>query len=368
MEEAQRHFTYSDFTLYYLRQLNRSEREEIRSHSRTCERCRELRKTVRRTVNEPVWWSPEAYGEALRREQAWKPQVEERESREAYAFEAAVREKSLAAAAADAKVVRFPAKVLIFAQAAAILILAVILWRPHVLNLPVADRPPLHLATHALAPGATLDALLTDPGVPQDWRVRAGELLVDGVVKQTSATVSSLAPLRTRLVVRGAPQTASPDPVPLSPFSEAVRDGRPTFRWRPVEGADSYRVFVRTGEGAPLWNEDAGKRTEFPWPAGRPPLQPGGRYSWQFAALVAGRYKASAWDSFTVLGESQQRDIAKLERDMRNSPLALAAVDESYGLYDDAAEQIRNLQARFPEDPRPTRMLDSLTALRKVSQ
>jgi hypothetical protein len=152
------------------------------------------------------------------------------------------------------------------------------------------------------------------------------------------------------------------------PFSEAVRDGRPTFRWRPVAGADGYRVFVRDASGHTLLDEDAGNRTELPWPAGQPPLNPGGRYDWQVAARVGARFKVSPWDSFAVLGEAQQRQVAELVGHLANQPLALAAIDESFGLYDEAASQLRNLQAEYPGDNRPQQMLDSLIALRKATR
>ncbi|MBI3890219.1 MAG: hypothetical protein HY303_01665, partial [Candidatus Wallbacteria bacterium] len=75
----------------------------------------------------------------------------------------------------------------------------------------------------------------------------------------------------------------------IYPRNTRIREDRPTFRWKPVTGADGYEITILTGTMEPVVDRESVKTNEFTYPPGIPPLAPGRPYFWQIRARGAGR-------------------------------------------------------------------------------
>jgi hypothetical protein len=80
---------------------------------------------------------------------------------------------------------------------------------------------------------------------------------------------------------------------------------------------------------------------------------------------VAGELRIADRESFLIPDASTLSTVAALQKQFANSPMLLAAVDESYGLYDDAAEQLRILKTLNPSSDLPDRLLADLAERRQ---
>lgn len=152
------------------------------------------------------------------------------------------------------------------------------------------------------------------------------------------------------------------------PAGVVVRDARPAFSWKPVEGADSYVVTVyRAGY------EEAATSPRLTANTWTPPqsLARGRVYSWEVAAFGGGRRIAQApappapEARFQVLGEREER---RLEATLARHPSSHLVRGMAYaraGLLADAEREFQSLLRANPRSRVARRLLDSLKAARR---
>jgi hypothetical protein len=161
-------------------------------------------------------------------------------------------------------------------------------------------------------------------------------------------------------VLRGP--AAAPELILSSPLATAVLDGRPTFRWSPLPGADSYRVTVFDRDFNPV--ADSGPLLQTEWEPERP-LPAGAVYAWQVKARrgdaeLTAPGPGSPQALFRVLATERSAEIERA-RARGGSHLALGILYARAGLLDDAE---RELSAAVRESPGAEPPRDLLATVR----
>jgi hypothetical protein len=131
----------------------------------------------------------------------------------------------------------------------------------------------------------------------------------------------------------------------LSPVSQIVRDVRPTLRWTPLEGAESYVVTVRDSHAGTVAMSGPLSSAEWSVPQ---PLRRGVVYSWKVLAVKDGEEIVSplptAADArFKVLEEMRAEELISAERLRPRSRLLLGALYARAGLLDEAEREFQQL-------------------------
>ncbi|MFN3322121.1 MAG: hypothetical protein ACK5AZ_01385 [Bryobacteraceae bacterium] len=139
----------------------------------------------------------------------------------------------------------------------------------------------------------------------------------------------------------------------LTPVNSAVRSGRPSFSWRPVDGADSYDIEVSTERGERLWKARIEGATEAAYSADAPELVPGRSYRWRVQAFEGERRVASAETRFRTLSEPErarlETDLARIESEAGLAAgIFRAACLERAGVLHDAISAYDDLIAAAP--------------------
>lgn len=198
--------------------------------------------------------------------------------------------------------------------------------------------------------------------LPSRIQERVGEALRTGRLEQ-SPVLAQLA---------GEPSTLlgdSSDGMPfrlVGPLGQIVRSQQPTFRWRALAGAESYKVIVTDAElnqvaaSAPL--------TATEWRVTKP-LPPGGIYSWQVTALKDGAEIISPvmpapQAKFKVLDSATARMLSQAERAYSDSHLTLGVLYAEAGLLEEAEQELRLLVRDNPRADVAQKLLRSVQALR----
>jgi hypothetical protein len=180
----------------------------------------------------------------------------------------------------------------------------------------------------------------------------SGRLEVPQTVRELAGQTSSL---------RGG-EPPSDGPEPLGPRATVVASDRPSFRWRPLPGADSYQVTVfdpgyrRLAASGPLGGEQ--------W-APAEPLPRGPVLSWQVAAVVAGREVTAPAPPapearFRIATHDELARVEAAARDAAGSRLALAAIYAEAGLLVEAQGELGALAEANPDSEVARRLLGSL--------
>ncbi len=156
-------------------------------------------------------------------------------------------------------------------------------------------------------------------------------------------------------------------PLLLAPRRSDVREERPAFAWRAVEGATRYRVTL-SGEEGELWTRES-RATELAFPADAPALAGDRDYLWRVDALgEAGRIRSEESVFRVVPGEvrrSVENDLGQIERSAGGpgSPAGLFLAG-SYlsgrGLYHEAAARFEALARSAPDSPAPHEALGNV--------
>jgi len=156
-------------------------------------------------------------------------------------------------------------------------------------------------------------------------------------------------------------------PMLLEPRRSELLDGRPSFRWRAVEGATRYRLAV-SGEPGELWSREI-EGTTLDYPADAPALPPGGDFLWEVRAL-SDRGDLRREESFGhVVAEDEAQAVrGSLARigASAGGPESPAArfLSGSYlfgrGLFRDAAVQFEALSRLSPASPTPHEALGNV--------
>lgn len=151
----------------------------------------------------------------------------------------------------------------------------------------------------------------------------------------------------------------------LSPFKTAVRSPRPVFCWRPVAGAEAYRVQVLDLMDQTLLDVTTA-RTEMAYP--RADLTRGLKYRWIVTALAQGQSLAKGQGRFFLLSEEEAQKVSQAEEAIKSgypegttaSLVTLALMYQNHELNDEAAEVYRQLHQRYPDNENITRQLKSV--------
>lgn len=148
----------------------------------------------------------------------------------------------------------------------------------------------------------------------------------------------------------------------LSPFNRVVPDNRPTFRWQPLSGAESYTVTVADADLNQVSVSQPVKATEWKITT---PLKYGGVYSWQVTALKEGQRITSPvlpapQAKFKVIEYDRMRELSHARSAYPNSHLTLAAIYLRAGLTEQARQELRSLVRSNPQSSTAKSLLRSL--------
>jgi hypothetical protein len=156
----------------------------------------------------------------------------------------------------------------------------------------------------------------------------------------------------------------------ICPIHTGVLDtGRPSFRWKVVEGAESYRFLLFSGSKGSRKQEWAGT-TKVPglmFPDTEPPPKPGTQYTWSVLAKVKGKEKPIvlvADAEFSVMDEDMARALRRLTESKDSGDWLLAAFAyEAISAYDLAVAQYERVARARPSQGRVLLALESLYEL-----
>jgi len=152
----------------------------------------------------------------------------------------------------------------------------------------------------------------------------------------------------------------------IAPLGQIVRSQQPTFRWRSLPGAQSYKVIITDAD----LNEVAASlplnRNE--WRIIKP-LQRGGTYSWQVTAMKDGVAITSPvlpapQAKFKVIDLSTARTLQQAERVYRDSHLILGVLYAEAGLLEEAEQELGVLVRENPRVDVAQKLLQSVQAMR----
>ena len=211
----------------------------------------------------------------------------------------------------------------------------------------------------------TLDKQGTLKGLeqlPANVQQKVGAALQTGQVQQSAALGQ----------LQSEPSTLLGDSGPglpfrlVAPLGEVVRNQQPTFRWRELAGAQSYKVIVTDADLNEVAISPELSTTE--WRITKP--LPGGRvYSWQVTAVKDGVAVTSPvlpapQAKFQILDRSTSRMLQQAERTYPDSHLVLGILYAEAGLLDEAEQQLRRLLRNNPRTPAAQKLLQSVQAMR----
>jgi tetratricopeptide (TPR) repeat protein len=154
-------------------------------------------------------------------------------------------------------------------------------------------------------------------------------------------------------ILRGEPPPTPQVATPI--FGAVVLTDRPALSWLPVEGADGYRVELRSGDGQRvLWRVTV-KEPRLPYPD-KPALRQGAKYLWRVSALLGEDKTKALVDSKFQVGTKGEINalapLADLPTKADAAALLLAAVTyEAHGVYDKAIGLYEELARRVPDAP-----------------
>jgi hypothetical protein len=153
----------------------------------------------------------------------------------------------------------------------------------------------------------------------------------------------------------------------LSPVGKVIQSSKPTFRWRPLDGASSYVVTVVDDKLNEVVTSGPLTKTEWSAPS---QLKRGGIYSWQVTALKDGTQIASPvmpapQAKFKILDQTSDEELKRVKRAVPNYHLGLGVLYARAGLLDEAE---REFQAELKANPRSAsarKLLRSLQSMKK---
>jgi len=261
-------------------------------------------------------------------------------------------------------VVRFPLR-----RLAVVAALAAVLVAVAGLSVWLAERTPQRPAVELVDGSGRVGLgpqgqLLGLESLPAEWRRDVAAALRTGHLDRPRG-VADLAGAEPAL--RG-PAAAAPFTL-LAPIATAVAGGRPTFRWTPLAGAESYAVKVFDPDLRPVTT--SGPLTATEWAPGQP-LPAGTVYAWQVVARRGGEDLIAPGPQsppalFRVLAPDQARAVASAAREAGGSPLALGVLYARSGLVDDAERELARVVAANPGSATARDLLASVRAWRSTA-
>lgn len=155
----------------------------------------------------------------------------------------------------------------------------------------------------------------------------------------------------------------------LSPVGTVVTGVRPVFRWRPLDGAESYVVKIYDAD----FNEVAASPplSGTVWTATRS-LERGRTYSWQLTARAGGKeilspIKPAPDAKFMVLNQTKAGELAHAKNASGNSHLTLGTLYAQSGLLDDAEREFQALLRANPQSTLVRKLLRIVREKRRSS-
>lgn len=204
--------------------------------------------------------------------------------------------------------------------------------------------------------GAATGSAAAKSGLPSEVFARVSRFVASDSHKSGMLAVAPL---------RGGED--APQPMLLSPRRTSVRETRPSFTWRSVDGATRYQVSV-TGDQGELWSRETGA-TMLDYPADAPELAAGGDYSCSVRALSETAPLLTDTETFTVLPAEETKqvgnDLQGIEKATGTASSSAAMyIAASYlvgrGLYDEAVAQFEALVKVTPDAPGPHEALGNV--------
>lgn len=152
----------------------------------------------------------------------------------------------------------------------------------------------------------------------------------------------------------------------LGPLGQVVRHDRPTFRWGPLQGAQSYKVVVTDADLNEVATSPPLNKTE--WRITQP-LKPGEIYSWQVTALkdavpVISPVLPAPQAKFKVIDRASSETLQQAEHAYPSSHLMLGVLYADAGLLDEAERELRLLVRNNPRAGIAHALLRSVQTMR----
>ena len=152
----------------------------------------------------------------------------------------------------------------------------------------------------------------------------------------------------------------------LNPLGQVVRSQQPTFRWRSLPGAQSYKVIVTDADlnevaVSPLLNVTKWRMTQ--------PLKPGEIYSWQVTAqkngvAVTSPVLPAPQAKFKILDRPTSEMLQQAERAYPRSHLTRGVLYSEAGLLEDSEQELRLLVRENPQSDIARKLLQSIRSMR----
>ncbi|HKQ78453.1 MAG TPA: hypothetical protein VJ810_32435 [Blastocatellia bacterium] len=153
----------------------------------------------------------------------------------------------------------------------------------------------------------------------------------------------------------------------LGPVGTVVMSDRPTFRWRALNGADSYVVKIYDAD----FNEVAvsPQLSETSWTVTRA-LERGRSFSWQVTARVRDRevvspVRPAPEARFMTLDRTKADELAEAKNASAGSHLTLGILYAQAGLLDDAERELQALLRANPQSTLAQKLLRIVRAKRR---
>lgn len=136
----------------------------------------------------------------------------------------------------------------------------------------------------------------------------------------------------------------------IGPAGEVVVSNRPTFRWRPLNGATSYQITITDPAAGYKEVVSSPQLQGRKWTVDRP-LEPGRVYSWQITARAGDGELKSPEAKFKVLDPAAAGELASVNKIYAGRRLALGLLYAEAGLLDDAERELKALVVANPQSP-----------------
>ena len=177
----------------------------------------------------------------------------------------------------------------------------------------------------------------------------------------------ALAELTAKAGVLLGGQGQSSESLLLSPVATIVRDDRPRFRWRALNGTSSYTINILDADFNVV--STSPPLTVTTWtPPSR--LARGRVFSWQVEAVKEGQKlifptAPSPEARFKILEIDKTRELVQAERTRPRSHLALGVLYARAGLMDDAERELRALVTANPQSTTARKLLRSIATKKR---
>jgi hypothetical protein len=324
--EPEDHLSYESLAAYMDGQLDVSDELHARNHVEECEQCRVELQDLRRFRAEVAELQPSGVVRLwpLQRFRQW--------------FHSPLAWAAIPAAAAA---------------------LAGLVW---ILRGPaLAPRPRLLASLMDAGHRVALDTSGKLTGV--DRLPQADEMALRGAL--TTGEVQRFAGLQdltegTGALLRGAAEQGAF--TVEEPVATMVAGDRPTFRWRPLAGADSYVVSVFRSDLKEVAHSPRLRQTT--WTPEKP-LPRGGTYTWQVAARKSGKDIIAPAPPlpearFGIAGEQEIAELAREKQQFGDSHLLMGLAYARAGLMREAEGEFAALSRQNPGSPIAARLLESV--------